>query len=311
MAKIKFADYRLSAASLERIDDINEIGQEYLDIGQKITLRQLYYQLVSRDYIPNKQTEYSKLSTLTTKGRMAGLIDWDLIEDRLRKPETPYFVKDIADALEDTLYQYRLNLQVNQPYKVIVIVEKDALSGVLERVTKKYMIPLLVNRGYGSCTVMKMLYDIFRKDGRPAIILYIGDHDPSGLDMIRDVFSRVSEFQSRGSISLEIRHIALTKLQIKQYAPPPNPAKLKDPRADKYIAEHGSVSYEVDALRPPVLTQILDDAIRDLLDMDLFNEMLREEERQKYVLSELIEQINSSSDEDESSDFNEDEEDEY
>lgn len=88
---------------------INDIIEEYQAQGYRLTLRQLYYQLVSRDVIPNKVTEYSKLSTLLKEGRIGGIVDWDAIEDRLRRPSLPYYVAGIEDALEDTINQYRLD----------------------------------------------------------------------------------------------------------------------------------------------------------------------------------------------------------
>lgn len=286
--KIEFRKTNIRPASRERLEEINAIVEEYAAAGHRMTLRQLYYQLVSRAVIPNKQAEYSKLSNLLKEGRMAGIVDWDVLEDRLRVPERPYWVTGIADALDDTLRQYRLDRQIGQPRKLLVIVEKDALSGVLKPITHKYMIPLLVNRGYGSCTVMKDLYDMFSRDGRDAKIIYIGDHDPSGLDMVRDVYERVHEFGSQGAINMDIEHIALTWDQIQAYSPPPNPAKVTDPRAKDYIAKFGRTSWEVDALRPQVLSGILTQAIENHMDIKQYKEMLKLERDQKEELRILI-----------------------
>ena len=184
----------MSPANLEKLEEINKIIEDYSRQGYRLTLRQLYYQLVSKGKIPNKVSEYSKLSSLLVKGRMAGYVDWDAIEDRLRRPRRPYWVHNIADALEDTLRAYRLNRMEDQPNYVEVWCEKDALSNVLYRVTSKYGIRLMVNRGYSSCTAMHDAYERFTEenDADRMAILYLGDHDPSGLDMIRDVRERLA-----------------------------------------------------------------------------------------------------------------------
>ena len=147
--KQSFTDnLKLSKANIERLETINSILEDYREDGYVLTLRQLYYQLVVRDIIPNQQAEYSKLSNILKKGRMAGIVDWSIIEDRLRQPFLPYWVFDIDDAINDTINTYRLNRMDWQDKYIEIRVEKDALSGVLKRVSSKYHINLMVNRGY-------------------------------------------------------------------------------------------------------------------------------------------------------------------
>lgn len=161
MAKQKFRDVKLSKENRARLILINEIIEDYQSQGYVLTLRQLYYQLVSRAVVPNKSTEYSKLSTLLKEGRMGGIVDWDAIEDRLRKPSRPWFVADIPEAIEAIINQYRLDRMKGQQNYVEVWVEKDALSGVLKRITNKYHINILVNRGYSSASAMFDSYNRF------------------------------------------------------------------------------------------------------------------------------------------------------
>lgn len=310
--KIKFRKVKLSPANKERLETINEIIEEYQGQGYVLTLRQLYYQLVSRDIIPNKLAEYSKLSTLLKEGRMGGIVDWDAIEDRLRKPYTPNEFASPVDAMETIIQVYRKERMNGQNNYLEVWVEKDALSGVLKRVTSKYHVPILVNRGYSSCSSMFDSYERFRKPieaGRKCTILYLGDFDPSGIDMIRDIEERTREFlvnfyleevnsdyedkdlprkfQDWFEEHFQIVPIALTREQIRQYNPPPNPAKRTDPRAKEFIKEHGSTSWEVDALRPEVLNQLLTDAIEERIDLDLYNEILEQEEIDIEKLKDL------------------------
>ncbi len=290
----------LNKKNKELLETINEIIEEYSMEGYKLTLRQLFYQLVSRDIIPNEQKEYAKLSRLLTEGRMAGFVDWSAIEDRNRVPYIPYSVDDIEDAIEDTINQYRLDRQEGQNNHVELWVEKDALSGVLKRITQKYHIKLVVNKGYSSTSAMYDAYKRFSEkieDNKKVIILYLGDHDPSGLDMIRDIHQRTCEFLIGDSIdplgddeipNFQVRPIGLTMEQIKKFNPPPNPAKLKDPRGTGYIKKYGNVAWEVDALNPETLLELVKENVEELIDINLFNKQLKKEEKDKEKLREML-----------------------
>ncbi len=287
MAKEKFRDkLRLSKKNQEQLIIINEIIDEYAMQGYKLTLRQLFYQLVSRDIIPNQTKEYAKLSGLLVKGRMAGAVDWESIEDRIRVPYIPSAWDSPEAIIESAIYSYRRNRQEGQEVYIELWVEKDALSGVLKEITKKYHINLMVNRGYSSCTAM---HDSFKRlkeaedEDKQTYILYLGDHDPSGLDMIRDVYDRLEEF----GVYPEVRQIGLTMEQIKKYNPPPNPAKITDPRATKYIEKYGETSWEVDALNPETLHSLVKENVEELININLFNKSLKQEEKDKTKLKKL------------------------
>lgn len=298
--KQTFKSIHLSQANRDRLHQINEILEDYHKQGYVLTLRQLYYQLVSSDVIPNKSSEYNKLSFLLKEGRMGGYVDWDAIEDRLRHPDKPAAWDSPAQILQACANQYRRDRMEGQENYIEVWVEKDALSGVLKRVTEQYGIPIVVNRGYSSCTAMFDAHNRFdRARRRDQIIklIYIGDFDPSGQDMIRDITDRIFEFNDNsdeddfGSYDFEIIPIALTMDQIQQYTPPPNPAKITDPRAVDYIRKYGPTSWEVDALRPEVLNDILTQAITENIDESLYREMLDKESIDKDKLITLKNQL--------------------
>lgn len=266
----------LSKSNHDRLDQINVIVEEYRLQGYKLTLRQLYYQLVSRDVIPNKVEEYAKLSTILVKGRMAGIVDWEAIEDRIRVPKIPFYTTGIHGGINTLINQYRLDRMQDQDVYIEVWVEKDALSGVISRVTEKYHVRLMVNRGYSSATAM---HDAAERiinatdEGKDATILYLGDHDPSGMDMVRDIRNRLLEFGA----DVEVDHCALLDEQIEKYNPPPNPAKVTDPRAGKYISQYGKTSWEVDALTPTVLNGIIQKKIEAMIDHTKYRAMLLQE----------------------------------
>ena len=288
----KFREIRLSKKNKERLDTINEILEEYREDGYVLTLRQLFYQLVSRDIIPNQQNEYSKLSKILKEGRLAGVVDWEAIEDRLRKVSQVNTWNSPKSILNAAANQFAYDRLQDQENYIEVWVEKDALSQVVKRAADQYQVPVLVNRGYGSVSAM---YDTYQRmsdklcDGfETATILYLGDHDPSGLDMVRDVNNRLNELLDKENFQMEIVHIALTLDQINTYDPPPNPAKLTDSRAKDYVAQYGYTSWEVDALPPPVLNQLIVDHIESRIDIASYNEWKSKEESKRKQIRDLI-----------------------
>lgn len=291
--KIKYRAIKMGTKNKDKLARINEIIEKYQAQGYRLTLRQLYYQLVIENAIPNATTEYQKLSVLLKEGRMAGVVDWDAIEDRLRYPSQPYYDLSPEDAVNDMAGRYRLQRQKGQKTYIEVWVEKDALSGVLKRVTEPLGVPIVVNRGYSSASAMHDAYKRFsnaHRKNKKIIVIYLGDFDPSGLDMIRDIKRRIGEFVDGGGyeeIDFEILPIALTAQQIDQYKPPKNPAKMKDPRAPEYVAKYGLSSWEVDALEPSVLHSLLDDNIRSIMDIDVYDDILEQEETDKEKLENL------------------------
>ena len=262
--------YKKSQDLLERAVNILD---DYYRKGYRLTIRQLYYQLVSRNIIENKDSEYDKISRLMTSARMMGAADWDAIEDRLRVADLPYYVSGIKEALQDTIDTYRLDRQLGQPYHIEVWVEKDALSGVFSPVTREYHVPLLVSRGYTSVTAV---YDASKRFmNRDALVLYFGDHDPSGLDMIRDIRERLVEL---GCSTFEIMPLALNLKQVQLFNLAPNKVKDEDNRSKAYIREYGKECWELDALPPDYLRKLVKDKIEENMDLEIYSQMIREEE---------------------------------
>jgi len=288
--KQAFRHDKITNKRADQIQLINEILEEYDQQGYVLTLRQLYYQLVGRGIIANEVREYTKVMKTLTMGRMNGLIDWDMIEDRSRRPHMDYAVLGISDALQDTLNQYKLDRQAGQECNIEIWTEKDAVSNILMRVSRYYHLRLSINRGYTSCSAMYIAAARIRRQkvvrDRSTKILYVGDHDPSGLDMVRDIVARFFEFEIAHAV--EIIPVALTKEQIEEYNPPPNPAKINDPRASQYMFEHGDESWELDALEPEVLRSITEEVVKEHLNQEIFDDVLSQEEIDKIKLEELI-----------------------
>jgi hypothetical protein len=298
MAKYCFdSTIKLTKASMEYLDKVNPITEKYKEMEHMMTLRQLYYQLVGQAVIENKNSAYRKLSRLLTDGRIAGYVNWDAIEDRLRQPRLPYWIGGVPEAIQDTARQYRINRMDGQPNYIEVWVEKDALSGVLYKITSEYHIRLMVNRGFSSCTAT---YDAYRRFlehtdmGQRCIILYIGDHDPSGMFMCEDIQARLHTF---GLSDIEVRRIALNVDQVQKYDLPENKlksddkGKLKDPRGNTYMKRYGNQSWEVDALDPLVLDQIIKDEIESVIDKCLYLDMIKKEDREQGELYSIANRV--------------------
>jgi hypothetical protein len=278
--------------SMRKIEQMREIVDEYSEQGLRLTARQLYYQFVSRDFIPNTPAEYKKLTALLTDARYAGLIDWSAIEDRGRVPDVPSEWKDVQSLVRGALRAYRLPRWGNQPCYAELWVEKQALAGVLEPLAYEYHVPLMVNKGYSSASAM---YDAAKRINRRSDdgtkrthLFYLGDHDPSGEDMVRDIKERLFEFGARHCL---VTKIALTMGQIGEYHPPPNPAKITDPRAKAYCAQHGAESWEVDALRPDVLAQLIRTALDGCIDKKRMRAVIDREEHDKEALRAAAENL--------------------
>ncbi|OGC89258.1 MAG: hypothetical protein A2W25_04320 [candidate division Zixibacteria bacterium RBG_16_53_22] len=289
--KESFREWEPKSVTAVYVSKIITIIDAYAKQGYRLTLRQLYYQLVAGGIIPNKPSEYAKLSDILTRARMAGLVDWQAIEDRVRVPKMHSEWVNIADLVDSACTSYRLPRWQDQDHYIELWTEKDAIAGILKPITDKYHITLVVNRGYSSATAM---YDAAKRfisasfdGGKDCVILYLGDHDPSGLDMDRDIQDRLGEF---GATFTYLR-IGLTWDQIQQYNPPPNPAKISDPRADEYIKKYGESSWEVDSLPPNVLNQLVKAAILGYLDEEKYEAWIEMEDEDKEELRKAAEDI--------------------
>ena len=292
--KETFLQINLRQTSLAKIDMINNVLENHTE-DDALTLRELYYLLVGQALIPNTVKEYHNLGGLLVKARMAGLMDWDAIEDRLRVVTKPYGSKSASSLLRNIARGFTLERQKGQLYHIEVWSEKDALSRQLYSVTAPYHVSLLINRGYGSCTAF---YEAARRfaeaetAGKLCAILYVGDHDPSGLNMLQDLKQRLTEF---GIADIEIVHVALTAEQIEKYNLPPNPAKITDPRAKEYIRIHGKNSWEVDALKalaPGVLQKLVHTQLVARLDLDKYEAILTQETEDRKKLRVFADKFN-------------------
>ena len=285
--KQAFIDKQFRADSAALIEVCNQIIDRYLEQHMRLTLRQLYYQLVTENIIPNREQSYKRLGKLLSDGRLTGLVDWDAIEDRVRIPRIPTEFSSLKDLVDAALYSYRLPRWDGQEYYIELWVEKDALSGVLAPLAREYHVTLSVNRGYSSQSAMYEAAQRFlQHQDQQCVLLYLGDHDPSGEDMVRDIQDRLTLLTDGKYI--DVQKIALTWDQVQQYQPPPNPTKLTDSRAAGYIEKYGEDCWEVDALPPETLQGLIRRAITNHLDTDKMDLVIAREGQDKDRLRRFV-----------------------
>lgn len=311
------------------------IIDRYQRAGYKLSLRQLYYQLVSINAVPNTEKSYDRIGSIIADARMAGLCDWDMIEDRNRETVTPSHWSSPADIINMAAKAYHIDKWDTQPHYCEVMVEKQALEGVLQPVCRELDIPFTANKGYSSVTMMHeigqriikefrkrvdragLMPDKFKDEDRPMyfnewlvrenfaeeflplrlsqkgkdegfpriVIFYMGDHDPSGMDMTRDVADRLQMFSDYTPI--EVQRLALNMDQIEELSPPENPAKMTDSRAKDYVEKFGESSWELDAVRPDAMATMVREAVATIRDDKLFKVALKREAAETKVLEKL------------------------
>jgi len=290
MPRIKYQEFRFSTSSRSIIHKANEIIEEYRKQGFELTLRQLYYQFVARDLIANSQKEYKRLGSIVNDGRLAGYIDWLAIVDRTRNLQGNTHWNSPAEIIQTAARTFRFDLWEGQEYRPEVWIEKDALVGVIEDVCRENDVDFFSCRGYTSQSEMwvgAQRYLKMAKAGQTPIVIHLGDHDPSGKDMTRDIGDRMRLFMG----GVQVIRIALNFDQVRKYKPPPNPAKITDSRAHGYIQEFGRESWELDALEPSVISRLISKTIEDYRDENLWEEALKRQAEARTKLETVAKKI--------------------
>lgn len=295
-----FKPKRFNEQAAEMIHKAVVIIDDYRAQGFTLTLRQIYYQFVARDEFPDDRTwswngsrwirdpqgtknaepNYKWLGKLVSDGRLAGLIDWSAIEDRTRNLVSPSHWESPAEIVQAVSEQFRVDLWEGQQVRPEVWIEKDALVGVIAEVCDELDVAYFACRGYVSQSAQweagRRIRRRLKEDRQATIILHLGDHDPSGVDMTRDNRDRVSMF---GEHDAQVVRLALNMNQVEEYEPPPNPTKMTDSRAGPYVDQFGMECWELDALEPRVINDLIRTAVEQIRDDELM-EQRRELQRE-------------------------------
>ena len=243
----------------------------------QLTDRQIHYRLVAKGFYANTKSCYNHLTKVLKDERIRGSVPWDRIVDSSK----PMFLKaeqerddgtasikfnEAKDSYDNAEQDFRdtdfySKYWWGQPEYVEVWCEKDALARILKEVTDKWMVSLIVCKGYQSITNEKNRANYYfgteKHEKRKVTIIYFGDFDPRG-ENIPQVIKR--DF-SRLGYTASLDKVALTQQQITQYNLLAAPCKKSDTMATGWISEHGDNVYELDALEPNVLRQIVEDSI--------------------------------------------------
>jgi hypothetical protein len=267
------------------VDAIRAVAYEELAGGHPMTLRQVHYRIVARGdtSYTNTRGDYNQLSKWLVQDRLEGRIPWEWIEDRLRKPRHVLMWEGLTDFKEYARAVYRLDVWQSQPQYLEAWLEKDALSGIFAEALRPYGVTLNVGRGFDSATSVKGAADRYG-DGEGVEVLYFGDFDPSGEDMVRSFRGRLLELGSEP----EIIKCALTFEDIERYNLPPDFTKATDTRSAAFVARFGDVSVELDALPRSVLLERIRGEVELRMDLEALKRSREAERADRERLDELL-----------------------
>lgn len=277
----QYKEIKFQADTMKVIEKANEIIARYEQRNRRMTLRQLYYQMVVENFFANDDRNYDRLSNIISDARLAGLVSWTAIEDMTRYTRDNTMFESPAQAFACVREQYMTDLWAGQPFRLLVGIEKDAMVGVISEICHELRVPFTSFRGYSSQSQQWRLGQQLAKfiqQGQRPILLHLGDHDPDGVDMTRDNKERLSLF---AGVQIQVVRLALNMEQVERFKPPPNPAKTSSARFKSYEAKYGPDSWELDALKPEYVEQLLTDAVRKFRDQALWDERLAEEAEDK------------------------------
>ena len=266
-----------------KTQNIIDQAYEILAAYHPMTVRQVYYQLVSRQVVENTRSRYQAVSDALVEARLEGTIPWAWIEDRLRRPRYGSMWDDLTAFAETARRAYKRDVWATQECHLEVWLEKDALSGIFEDVLSGYGVTLNVGRGYDGWSSIRNAADRFQSYD-DVTVLYFGDFDPSGEDMVRSLRDRLAQLGS----TPDIEKVSLTLEDIGRYSLPPNFTKATDTRRHAFVAKNGDVSVELDALRVDVLRNRLITEVELCMDMDALRKVHEQEDSERKQLVEAL-----------------------
>ncbi len=278
----RFRPIKRRRRTISDLEDIRGAIYETLAGDNPATVRQVFYRLVSSGVIEKTEAEYKNtVCRLLTIMRREGELPFGWIADNTRWMRKPRTYSSLEDVLEQTANFYRRALWDDQDVYVEVWLEKDALSGVLYPITEGWDVPLMVTRGYPSLSFLYSAADNIRDIGKPTFIYYLGDYDPSGVNIPQVVERNLHELAPGASISFQ--RIAVTPDQIRSMELLTRPTKMTDSRAKNFRGE----SVEVDAIPPGVLKQLVEDSIVAHVDEQALRTVEIAEESERNLLLKI------------------------
>lgn len=293
MPRIRYAEEKkFQPETLRIMRKADQIATDYQRRGFNLSLRQLYYQFIAEDFFANTEKNYKKLGRVVADARMHGIMDWSHLEDRGRSAFNIGWQGHVPDEKSEIIREsqrsFSLDLWEGQERRIEVWVEKQALEEVAERAARNVRTGYFACKGYVSQSEMWQAGMRMRRSihhGQEPLILHLGDHDPSGIDMTRDIQERLTTF---AGFDVEVRRIALNMDQIEEFGPPPNPAKETDSRFAEYQETYmTSSSWELDSVSPELLVELITKELREELDVEPFNALREQELSEREIFDEF------------------------
>jgi hypothetical protein len=273
------------------VTELIDAAVDILDLEHPMTIRQLFYRLVSAGKIPNQHKYYHLVSRVMTKAREDGRVEFDYIVDRSRPAYQPNVWEDAAGYAETVKKAYRKDYWATQPYHVEVWAEKDAIIGAIQPVTDELGVTVRVQRGFISTTKAFEIADHFDSIDKPIMVFYLGDHDPSGQCIEADALARI---QGHSCQEFSLKRLAIHKDDIAEYDLPPLRIKSTDTRSANFRNQFGEECVELDALPPDVLRDRIKSAIESLIDRELWDRAVAVEEAELSSIQETVARWNRS-----------------
>lgn len=270
---------------------------------QPCTLRQLFYRLVSAGAMPNSQSDYKRLGTLMTRAREKKMISRRWIVDHTRASDKPSSWSGLNDFADTVRRAYRKDYWASLDHHVEVFVEKDAVAGTIQPVTRENDVSLHVCRGYSSVSFASEIAEEWSRIQKPIFALYLGDFDPSGFDIERDLREKLERYSGRLHMGENVDHgtngfcwarLGVRAEDFDELDLIRLPIKHSDNRARGFIAEHGDAGAEIDAIPPSELRRRVAEAIDDHIDVGRWNKLMEVEALERQTWNKLLTGLHES-----------------
>lgn len=291
----------LRRSTLDMIGGINQIVADYEEHGLRLTVRQIYYQFVSRKWAPSGGRSYDQIQGACNTGRNCGLISWDAIEDRGRNLMGLGHYTSPAEAVARVRSSYRIDMWANQPFRPEFWVEKQALEGVVGQMANQLEVDYYAQKGYNSTSehwAAGQRFQEYIARGQRPIVFHLGDHDPSGWHMTQSNIEKLSLY---AGVPIMVQRLALNLDQIDRWSPPPFDSKRSDSRFESYSSymegrgRDADESWELDALDPLALHEVMSDAVERIRDSIAWDQMAMQQVEDRRLLDEMIELMGGKS----------------
>jgi hypothetical protein len=277
---------------------------DVLEAERPMTLRQLFYRLVSAGYIRNTPAEYTRLGALLSRLREAGEIPRTWLVDHTRSTLKPSSWTGLDDFGDTVRHAYRKDYWASLDACVVVLVEKDAIAGTIQPVTNQNDVALHVCRGYASISFAGEIADTWAQIKKPIFAYYLGDFDPSGFDLERDLRAKLERYSGRIAEDYEEvanvdnfiwRRLGVTEGDFLAHDLIRLPVKVKDKRAAGFVRRYGKACAEIDALPPSELRRRVAEAIDSHIDVERWNRLVKVEQAERETLDQFVNTLRNPS----------------